>query len=175
VDGAVTMAEESTDLRRLPSAVMGGLGFWYKWNLGWMHDTLDYMKLDPVHRKYHHDKLTFGMLYNYTENFMLPLSHDEVVHGKKSILDRMPGDAWQKFANLRAYYGWMFAFPGKNCCLWAMSSPRARVEPRRQPRLASAGRRRQLAPRRAASGARPEPDLSPPQSAARARLRSVRL
>ena len=103
VDGAVTMAEESTDfagVSRPPSS--GGLGFWYKWNLGWMHDTLDYMKLDPVHRKYHHDKLTFGILYNYTENFMLPLSHDEVVHGKKSILDRMPGDAWQKFANLRA-------------------------------------------------------------------------
>lgn len=92
---------------------MGGLGFWYKWNLGWMHDTLDYMKLDPIYRQYHHDKLTFGMLYNYTENFVLPLSHDEVVHGKKSILDRMPGDAWQKFANLRAYYGWMWAFPGK--------------------------------------------------------------
>ena len=71
------------------------------------------MKLDPVHRRYHHDKMTFGMLYNYAENFVLPLSHDEVVHGKKSILDRMPGDAWQKFANLRAYYGWLFAFPGK--------------------------------------------------------------
>lgn len=78
-----------------------------------MHDTLDYMKLDPIYRRHHHDKMTFGMLYNYTENFVLPLSHDEVVHGKKSILDRMPGDAWQKFANLRAYYGWMFAFPGK--------------------------------------------------------------
>ena len=75
--------------------------------------TVDYMKLDPIYRQYHHDKLTFGMLYNYTENFVLPLSHDEVVHGKKSILDRMPGDAWQKFANLRAYYGWMWAFPGK--------------------------------------------------------------
>ena len=75
--------------------------------------TVDYMKLDPVYRQYHHDKLAFGMLYNYTENFVLPLSHDEVVHGKKSILDRMPGDAWQKFANLRAYYGWMWAFPGK--------------------------------------------------------------
>jgi 1,4-alpha-glucan branching enzyme len=78
-----------------------------------MHDTLDYMQLDPIYRRYHHDKMTFGMLYNYTENFVLPLSHDEVVHGKKSILDRMPGDAWQKFANLRAYYGWLFAFPGK--------------------------------------------------------------
>ena len=114
VSGAVTMAEESTDFPGVSRPQdMGGLGFWYKWNLGWMHDTLDYMKLDPVYRQYHHDKLTFGMLYNYTENFVLPLSHDEVVHGKKSILDRMPGDAWQKFANLRAYYGWMWAFPGK--------------------------------------------------------------
>lgn len=114
MEGAVTMAEESTDFEgvtRPPST--GGLGFWYKWNLGWMHDTLDYMKLDPIYRQFHHDKLTFGMFYNYTENFVLPLSHDEVVHGKKSILDRMPGDAWQKFANLRAYYGWMWAFPGK--------------------------------------------------------------
>lgn len=114
VPGAVSMAEESTDFAGVSRPQdMGGLGFWYKWNLGWMHDTLDYMKLDPVHRQFHHDKLTFGMLYNYTENFVLPLSHDEVVHGKKSILDRMPGDAWQKFANLRAYYGWMWAFPGK--------------------------------------------------------------
>ncbi|KOP17274.1 glycogen branching protein, partial [Klebsiella pneumoniae] len=112
--GAVTMAEESTDFAGVtrPSST-GGLGFWFKWNLGWMHDTLDYMQLDPIYRRYHHDKMTFEMLYNYTENFVLPLSHDEVVHGKKSILDRMPGDAWQKFANLRAYYGWLFAFPGK--------------------------------------------------------------
>ncbi|MBJ9999768.1 1,4-alpha-glucan branching enzyme [Erwinia sp. S38] len=112
--GSITIAEESTDFNgvsRPPE--MGGLGFWFKWNLGWMHDTLDYMKLDPVHRRYHHNLMTFGMLYNYTENFVLPLSHDEVVHGKRSILDRMPGDAWQKFANLRAYYGWMFGFPGK--------------------------------------------------------------
>lgn len=112
--GAITVAEESTDfdgVSRPPE--MGGLGFWFKWNLGWMHDTLDYMKLDPIYRRHHHNLMTFGMLYNYTENFVLPLSHDEVVHGKKSILDRMPGDAWQKFANLRAYYGWMFGFPGK--------------------------------------------------------------
>lgn len=112
--GSVTIAEESTDYPGVtrPSED-GGLGFWFKWNLGWMHDTLDYMKLDPVHRRYHHQLMTFGMLYNYTENFVLPLSHDEVVHGKRSILDRMPGDAWQKFANLRAYYGWMWGFPGK--------------------------------------------------------------
>ncbi|MEJ5062057.1 1,4-alpha-glucan branching enzyme [Erwinia sp. MYb375] len=112
--GSITVAEESTDfdgVSRPPE--MGGLGFWFKWNLGWMHDTLDYMKLDPIYRRHHHNLMTFGMLYNYTENFVLPLSHDEVVHGKKSILDRMPGDTWQKFANLRAYYGWMFGFPGK--------------------------------------------------------------
>nr|MBA2817465.1 1,4-alpha-glucan branching enzyme GlgB [Candidatus Pantoea persica] len=109
-----TGTEDSTDFNgvsRPPES--GGLGFWYKWNLGWMHDTLDYMKLDSVYRSHHHDLMSFGMMYNYSENFMLPLSHDEVVHGKKSILDRMPGDAWQKFANLRAYYGWMWAFPGK--------------------------------------------------------------
>ena len=112
--GSISVAEESTDYPGVtrPSED-GGLGFWFKWNLGWMHDTLDYMKLDPVHRRYHHNLMTFGMLYNYTENFVLPLSHDEVVHGKRSILDRMPGDAWQKFANLRAYYGWMWGFPGK--------------------------------------------------------------
>ncbi|WNK41444.1 1,4-alpha-glucan branching enzyme [Pantoea agglomerans] len=112
--GSVTMAEESTDYPGVTRPTEdGGLGFWFKWNLGWMHDTLDYMKVDPIYRKHHHDLMSFGMMYNYTENFVLPLSHDEVVHGKRSILDRMPGDAWQKFANLRAYYGWMWGFPGK--------------------------------------------------------------
>ena len=114
LDGAVTLAEESTDY---PGVTMppdaNGLGFHYKWNLGWMHDSLNYMQLDPVHRKYHHNLMTFGVLYAYSENFILPLSHDEVVHGKGSLLDRMPGDAWQKFANLRAYYGFMWAHPGK--------------------------------------------------------------
>ncbi|WP_127957566.1 1,4-alpha-glucan branching protein GlgB [Serratia microhaemolytica] len=112
--GAVMLAEESTDY---PGVTLppesGGLGFHYKWDLGWMHDTLNYMQHDPVHRKYHHGLMTFGMLYAYSENFVLPLSHDEVVHGKGSLLDRMPGDAWQKFANLRAYYGFMWAYPGK--------------------------------------------------------------
>jgi 1,4-alpha-glucan branching enzyme len=91
----------------------GGLGFGYKWNLGWMHDTLRYFSNDPVHRRYHHDDLTFGLLYTFHENFILALSHDEVVHGKRSLIGRMPGDRWQRFANLRAYYGFMFTYPGK--------------------------------------------------------------
>jgi 1,4-alpha-glucan branching enzyme len=110
---AVTMAEESTSFPNVSRPLdMGGLGFHYKWNMGWMNDTLQYMHEDPVHRKYHHDKLTFGMLYAFSENFVLPLSHDEVVHGKGSLLSRMPGDEWQRFANLRAYYGFMWGHPG---------------------------------------------------------------
>ena len=112
--GAMSVAEESTSFAgvTLPPE-HGGLGFHYKWNMGWMNDTLSYMELDPVYRQYHHNKMTFGMLYQYTENFVLPLSHDEVVHGKSSLLGKMPGDAWQKFANLRAYYGYMWGYPGK--------------------------------------------------------------
>jgi len=111
---ATSYAEESTawpGVSRPTDA--GGLGFTYKWNMGWMNDTLAYMSEDPVHRKYHHDKMTFGLVYAFDENFVLPLSHDEVVHGKRSLLGRMPGDEWQQFANLRAYYGFMYGHPGK--------------------------------------------------------------
>ncbi|MGE5506492.1 MAG: 1,4-alpha-glucan branching protein GlgB [Actinomycetota bacterium] len=112
--GAMTIAEESTAWPMVSRPVyLGGLGFGFKWNMGWMHDTLRYISKDPIHRRYHHDDLTFGMLYAFHENFVLPLSHDEVVHGKRSIFGRMPGDRWQRFANLRAYYAFMWTQPGK--------------------------------------------------------------
>ena len=131
--GVMTIAEESTawpQVTRPP--YIGGLGFSFKWNMGWMHDTLGYFKREPVHRKYHQNDLTFAMLYHHNENFVLPLSHDEVVHGKGSLITRMPGDDWQKFANLRALLGVSMAVPRQKTVVHGRRNwPARRVERKR--------------------------------------------
>jgi len=114
VPSAITIAEESTAWPGVSAPIAeGGLGFSYKWNMGWMHDTLDYIHHEPIHRKWHHNEMTFGLMYAFAERFVLPLSHDEVVHGKGSLYGKMPGDEWQKLATLRAYFAFMWTHPGK--------------------------------------------------------------
>ena len=149
----------------------GGLGFGFKWNMGWMHDTLRYMARDPVHRSYHHDELTSALVYAFTENFVLPLSHDEVVHGKGSLLGKMPGDDWQRFANLRAALRLhVRRTRARSCCSWAASSRQWREWNH------DASLDWHLLERRRARGvqrlvARPQPAVPRPRRAARARLR----
>ncbi len=170
----MTIAEESTAWPGVTQPVeQGGLGFTFKWNMGWMHDSLEYMSRDPIHRRWHHGEMTFSMVYAYSEKFVLPLSHDEVVHGKRSLLGRMPGDEWQRFANLRAYYGFMWGHPGKKL-LFTGAEIAQPHEWNHDAQIASGPPRRSLASRGAEGGARPEPALRRDAGPARMGLGSER-
>ena len=158
--GIISAAEESTAWPGVSRPTyLGGLGFGFKWNMGWMHDTLGYFQQDPIYRRYHHHELTFSLMYAFSENFILPLSHDEVVHGKGSLYGKMAGgDKWQKLANLRALYAYMWAHPGQEAAVHGLRDrPGAGVELRALARLAPA--RAARARRHPIAGPRPEPDL----------------